>query len=196
MLTLDMRTGPDVIEPRTLHALAGLERDLRRGWPDLPEPLVLPWTEEPLLLLDQRVPCLCAPVERDPLATRGGHTVLPRKQLRRLTELAERGLPFQRLAIAHELDATGPVHHLLPQLTTGPRTCTDAVARAVLGPLPAHPGLTRAAGALARLTGGAAAGALAAAEFLLDPILFGVLAPGEPEHGRPSLWTPLLVWRW
>ena len=31
---------------------------------------------------------------------------------------------------------------------------------------------------------------------VLDPIIFGVIAPTAPRHGEPCLWYPLVAWRW
>jgi hypothetical protein len=31
---------------------------------------------------------------------------------------------------------------------------------------------------------------------LLDPIIFGVIAPTPPQHGQLCLWYPLTAWRW
>lgn len=196
MLRLDPRHDSGAITQHARLGLTELEQSLRRDWPALPRPLVLPWSEEPLVTLDQGAPWLYGPIERDPLATRGGHTVVPRTQLRRLARLAESDLPFQRLAIAHELDREGAVRGLLPALRHGPRTCTDAVARELVGPLRAHPHLTRAAATLDTLMGGAAAGLAGAVEFLLDPIIFGVIAPRGLAHAEPALWYPLVAWRW
>jgi hypothetical protein len=31
---------------------------------------------------------------------------------------------------------------------------------------------------------------------VLDPIIFGVIAPTPPRHGQLCLWYPLVAWRW
>jgi hypothetical protein len=62
--------------------------------------------------------------------------------------------------------------------------------------LPAHPGLTRAARRLESLGRAGTVSASAAVERLLDPIIFGVVAPSRPTPGTPSLWYPLVAWRW
>jgi hypothetical protein len=163
--------------------------DLRVRWPQLPEPRTFIWSEQPVAVLDRGVPWLYGPVERDPLRTARGHIVLPRREIKRLRALAALGVPFQRLAIAHELDPDGAVADILPELREGPRTCTDGVARALVGPQPVHPlvrGATRVFDAVARRT----------AESVLDPILFGVVGVPEPAHGRPATFYPLVAWRW
>jgi hypothetical protein len=121
--------------------------------------------------------------------------VLPRAQRRRLAAVARLGVGFQHVAIAHQLHPAGPVARLLPELLDGPRTCTDDVARAVAGSVPPHPFAARTLGALDRLVrrdGWLAA----AADVLLDPLVFGVLGPTTPVHGQPCLWYPLAAWRW
>src|SRR4051794_30539380 len=85
---------------------------LRRRLPPLPDPPLLPWSELSVLGLDGETPWLYAPIERDPLATADGRTVVPRREIRRLHAL--RHVPFQRLVIAHELDPEGPVREFLP----------------------------------------------------------------------------------
>ena len=103
----------------------------------------VPWVEQPVLVLDRGMPWVYGPVEHDPGMTERG-MVLPRPVIRRLTELAALQLPFQRLAIAHELDPEGPVAGYLPALEAGPRPCTAAEARTLVGPPPVHPALRRA----------------------------------------------------
>jgi hypothetical protein len=121
---------------------------------------------------------------------------VPRAQRRALAALAAQGVPFERIAIAHELDPLGPVRLLVPALCDGPRTCTPIVARQVAGPLPAHPGLARMSRAFGRLAGATISAGSAAAALLLDPIVFGVVAPDRLDHGAPALWYPLVAWRW
>jgi len=195
MLTLHTRLGPDHLRAVEGAGLAALDTALHHRWPVLRRPLVLPWTDGPLLALDGDRPWLVAPVGHDPY-TRGGRTVVPRAQRRALGGLAAQGVPFQRIAIAHELDPAGPVQALLPALKDGPRTCTASVARQVAGPLPAHPGLVRATRALGALAGAMTSAVSASAQALLDPIVFGVVAQDRPAHGEPALWYPLVAWRW
>ncbi len=160
----------------------------------LPAPRELPWSEQPVLVIDRGAPWLYGPVERDPLMTARGHTVLPRREITRLRTLAKNGVSFQRLAIAHELDADGPVRDLWSALQHGPRTCTDALARVLVGPQPAHPAVRRAARMLDAVVSGAAVGRVV--ETILDPILFGVVGTPDLTHGRPALFYPVAVWRW
>lgn len=189
---LDIRT-----ERESTITLAALEADLRRRWPQLPEPLTLPWTEEPVIALDRDTPWLYGPIERDPLTTAQGHTIMPRGQISRLRKVAALGVPFQRLAFAHELDPDGPVADLLPVVRDGPRTCTDDVARAVVGPQPVHPGVRRTGRLLDAMVGRAAIAAVArAVDTILDPILFGVVGTPDLVSGRPALWYPVAAWRW
>jgi hypothetical protein len=195
MLSLDVRQNPETVDLDSTHAIAALAGDVRRAWPELREPLALRWSDEPVLALDRGRPWLYGPIERDPLA-RGGRTVVPRAQMRQLKKLAARNIPVQRLAMAHELDPDGPVRHLTPMLRHGPRTCTDDVAKAVVGPLPPHPGLARTARALEGLVATASYASAGALHMLLDPIIFGVIAPTRPISGQPSLWYPLVAWRW
>jgi hypothetical protein len=103
--------------------------------------------------------------------------------------LAALDVPFERLAIAHELDPAGPAAEIVPMLGDGPRTCTDAVARALVGPQPVHPWVRRVVQVFdeaARRT----------AEKVLDPILFGVVGAPDLAHGRPAHFYPLAAWRW
>jgi len=169
---------------------------LRREFPQLRDPLILPWSEQPVIALDGDRPWLFGPIERDPQRTAGGRTVLPRRELRGLRELAQVGVPFQRLAMAHELDPAGAVRVLLPVLRKGPRTCTDAVARAVVGPPPPHPVVRRAGRMLDGMVRKTAVAVVGAGERLLDPILFGIIGlPGTTE-GELVLWFPIAAWTW
>jgi hypothetical protein len=164
----------------------------RRRWSQLPAPMVLPWVEQPVLVLDRGAPWVYGPVEHDPGMTDRG-MALPRPVIRRLAELAALELPFQRLAIAHELDPTEPAADHLPELRSGPRPLTAAEARFLVGPPPVHPGVRRTARVLEALVGRAAR---AAKETLLDPILFGVVGSPDLVAGEPARYYPLVAWRW
>jgi hypothetical protein len=186
-------------EVRDHPELAQLSVQINQQWPSLPSPLPLEWTETPLVSIDSSgVPWVITPTERDPLRTSRGGTVIPRKQRAKLKKIADLGVPFQRLAIAHELDAEGPVRHLLLELNQGPRTCTDAEARALVGDVPPHPGVVRAVQALDVMVCGATTVVPAPVwERLLDPIIFGIIAPTPPpRQGQLCLWYPLAAWRW
>jgi hypothetical protein len=185
-------------EVRTHPELSELSLEIEERWPDLRPPLLLEWTETPLVSVDRSgIPWVIGPVERDPMPAPGGGTVLPRRQRSRLKRIAKLGVPFQRLAIAHELDPDGPVKELLPALKEAPRRCTDEVARVLVGEVPAHPGVTRAVRALDSAVGDAtsAVGSHLWAT-ILDPIIFGIIAPALPRDGQLCLWYPLAAWRW
>jgi hypothetical protein len=114
-----------------------------------------------------------------------------------LKRIAELDVPFQRLAIAHELNPEGLVRRLLPALRDGPKTCTDEVARALVGGVPEYPGVSRAIQALDVLVCGATSIVPDRLwKALLDPIIFGIIAPTPPRHGQLCLWYPLAAWRW
>lgn len=164
---------------------------LRFRYPELPRPLLLHWSDEPVLVLDDGRPWIYGPARRDPAAV-DGRAVLPRRQARRLTGFAALGVPIHDVAVAHELDPSGPVADLLPELADGPRTCTDEVARAVVGPAPPHPAVARTA----RLLDGIVRTATRTAGDILDPIVFGVVGRDRPEHGELCLFYPLAIWRW
>jgi hypothetical protein len=178
--------------------LAELSVQINQMWPSLPEPLPLAWTETPLVSIDRSgVPWVIGPEEHDPLRSTRGRTVIPRKQRAKLKRIAKLGVPFQRLAIAHELDPEGPVRQLLAVLRTQPQPCTDELARVLVGEVPAHPGVTRAVMVLdAAVNGATSAVGINAIVSVLDPIIFGVMAPTPPLHGQLCLWYPLVAWRW
>jgi hypothetical protein len=180
--------------------LAELSVQINQMWPSLPKPLLLPWTETPLVSIDRSgVPWVIGPAEHDPLQSARGRTVIPYKQRAQLKRIAKLGVPFQRLAIAHELDPQGPVRQLLPALRTQPQPCTNEVARTLVGQVPAHPGVTRAVTVLdAAINGATSAVGINAVVSVLDPIIFGVIAPAlaPPRHGQLCLWYPLAAWRW
>lgn len=181
MLTLDKASG------------VAVDARLRQRFRWLPDPFVLPWSELPVLGLDHDTPWLYAPAERDPLLTAGGRAAVPRREIRRLRALAAQDLPFQRLAVAHELDPHGPVRDLLPELRNGPRTCTDAVAGAVVGPQPAHPAVRGTARLLDTVVGRTAA---AARDAVLDPAVLGVIGLPDVVHGQLALFYPISAWTW
>lgn len=168
------------------------DTELRRRWSQLPVPLSRPWAERPVLVLDRGTPWVYGPAECDPGMTEGG-LVLPRRVIRRLAELAALGLPFQRVVIAHELAPDGPAARYLPELRSGPRPCTSAEARALVGPPPAPPVLRRAARVLDALVGGTAR---AVAVPLLDPVILGVVGSPDLVPGQTARYYPLAAWRW
>jgi hypothetical protein len=198
MPALDVITRQHTKDLKIIAELEELGDGIQRSWPTLPDPLLLEWSESPIVAIDRSgTPWIVGPVERDPLRGSDGGTVVPRKQLARLQEIAELDVPFQRLAIAHELDPEDPVKSVLPALREGPRPCADEVARALVGEVPAHPGVTRAVRALDSAVGGATSAVPSHLwATLLDPIIFGIIAPALPWHGQLCLWYPLVAWRW
>ena len=99
--------------------LAELSVQINQMWPSLPDHSRWPWTETPMVSIDRSgVPWVIGPAEHDPLQSARGNTVIPHKQRAQLKRIAKFGIPFQRLAIAHELDPQGPVRQLLPALRT------------------------------------------------------------------------------
>jgi hypothetical protein len=193
METLDIRHDL-AIDAATRDELARLTADLERRFPQLPPPIVLPWSDQQAVALDRGRPWMYGPASTDPLMGGRGPAVLPRPQRRQLAQIAATGARFDAIGVAHELDPEGPARSLLPLLGDGPRTCSEAVARDLVGPIPAHPGVARAVGALGALVrGDLPARAL---DQLLDPVIFGVVAPSRLMHGAPSVWQPLVAWRW
>jgi hypothetical protein len=177
------------------HGSTDLDRQaaaLRRRYPELPRPMFLPWSEEPVLLLDDGRPWLYGPSRRDPAAV-DGRAVLPRRVARRLAAFAELDVPFGEIAIAHELDPAGPVRALLPILVDGPRPCSDEIARDLVKPVPPHPVLKRTARVLDRLVRN---GSAATIDVVLDPIVLAVVGSERPHQGEVRMFVPLAAWRW
>lgn len=189
-----VRPRNESFSPGTWKKLAPLATNIEQRWPDLPVPVARSWSDHAVVTLERGRLWLYGPVDRDPLMSHPGSVTLPRHPRRQLRAMAAGGLRFPALVIAHELDPGGPARSLFPLLQDGPRTCTDEVARALVGPAPAHPGLTRVARLIARIVGGppAAREGLFLSS-LLDPIVFGVVAPGPLVHGAPSLWYSLVA---
>jgi hypothetical protein len=198
MRGLELLSQSQSLEGRSNPELAELSVQVEERWPDLPPPLVMEWTETALVFVDRSgVPWVIGPAERDPLRDSRGRTVLPRRQRGKLKRIAELGVPFQRLAIAHELDGEGPVKSLLPALRKRPRTCSDQVAQALVRAVPAHPGICRALRALeSPIRAATSTAPIRVLSTVLDPIIFGIIAPTAPLHGEPCLWYPLVAWRW
>ena len=190
MLTLS-RTVDDHPE------LAALAAELTRDHADLLlQPIVMTWPETTMVALDRGSPWAFGPAECDPLRDHRGRVPIPRAARARLQELAGRGLPFQRVALAHELDPGGPVQELLPTLRQGAVECTAATARRLVGPPPPHPVVARAARVLDAIVGGAGGSAFRVVDAVLDPVVFGVVGLRPPRHGDATLWFPLAAWRW
>jgi hypothetical protein len=196
MHCLDFRSSPRHPNRTTRAELYDLGAYLHWVWPTLPAPMVLEWSENPVVALKQSVPWIYAPVERDPLRDSRGASIVPRRVLARLKRIARLGVPFQRVAIAHELDPDGPVGHELKDLQSGPRACTDEEARTLVGKVPPD----RVVARLLRVLDGAINGATFAARTLarrvLNQVIYGVVGSTAPRHGDLCLWYPLAAWRW
>jgi hypothetical protein len=166
------------------------------------QPRIAPWIDEPVIGLHRGRIWLVAPAERDPLRTPDGKYVIPAPALTELRRLAATGAGFHSIAIAHELREPGGVMgDPVPELTDGPRTCTDRVARQLVGRVPPNPGVATLALLMDRIVGGAvtvgSAMANRADRFLRDPIIFGVVgAFAAPVAGEAALWYPLTAWEW
>ena len=193
MKTLDVRHDL-AIDAVTRNELARLTADLERRFPELPPPIVLPWSDQQAVALDRGRPWMYGPAATDPLMGERGPAVLPRPQRRQLARIAATGARFDAIGVAHELDPDGPAKDLLPLLGDGPRTCSEAVARELVGPAPPHPGLAATVRALETLVRVDVSARVL--DRLLDPVVFGVVAPWPLTHGVPSVWQPLVAWRW
>ena len=195
---LDVRSRPRRPDRTTQRQLTDFDAYTRWVWPALPAPIVLEWSDSLVVALDQGVPWIYGPVERDPLRGSRRGTVLPRRVRGRLEKIATFGVPFQRLAIGHKLDREGPARDHLPELEMGPRALADHEARELVGEVPPHPSVVRAVRAIDAAVGGARLAArvpVSRARTVLTTI-FGVLAPQPPRHGALCLWYPLANWRW
>ena len=196
MKTLDVRHDL-AIDAVTRNELARLTADLERRFPELPPPIVLPWSDQQAVALDRGRPWMYGPAATDPLMGERGPAVLPRPQRRQLARIAATGARFDAIGVAHELDPEGPATSLFALLDDGPPSRCRCVARELVGPVPAHPGVTRAVGALTALVRrDLPSQAVRALDLLLDPVIFGVVAPFPLTHGAPSVWQPLVAWRW
>ena len=195
MYGLEVRSRPPASARTTRAELASLRAYQHWMWPALPAPMILEWSDSLVVALDRGGPRIYGPVERDPMRGSRGGTVLPWRVRGRLKKIATFGVPFQRLAIDHELDREGPVRHRLRELEKGPRALADHEARELVGEVPPHPAVARALRIIAAAVGGARLAARVPVRTMLTTI-FGVLAPQPPRHGAPCLWYPLANWRW
>lgn len=190
---------PRGVDRRTPADLVQLADHVGFTWPTLPAPQVAAWSEDLVLGLDGNSCWIVGPAEKDPLRGRHGRSILPPTARARLNELAALRVPFRRVAIAHELDPDGPVKALLPELRSGSQVCAEPLASTLVGCVPVDP---RTAGALHALEWATATPGRAARtdrsglRRVLDPIVFGVVAPTTPRHGQPCLFYPLTAWRW
>ncbi len=192
-------TGAARLTRAAREELGDLADDVEIRCPYLRDPRLMSWNDSLVLALEGSVPWVFGPAERDPLCGHRGRTVLPRAARSRLAKIAAYRVPFQAVAIAHELDPEGPVAELLPELVSEPQLCSDETARRLIGTVPAHPGVSRAVRLLDQAVHGATSSAQAPARMIrrsLDPIIFGVVAPKPLQSGDLTLWYPLTAWRW
>ena len=193
---LDFRSSPRHSNRTTRAELADLGAYLRLVWPTLAPPMVLEWSDNPVLALRQSVPWIHIPVALGPLRDSHGASIVPRRMRARLKGTARLGVPFQRVAIAHELDPDGPVRHQLKDLQSGPRACTDEDVRRLVGKIPASHWVTRPLRVLDAAIGGATFAPRTRAGEVLKRVIYGVVASSVIGHGDPCMWYPLAAWRW
>ncbi|ABM16748.1 hypothetical protein [Mycolicibacterium vanbaalenii] len=186
-------------------AAVSIDRTMRAKLPDLPNPIVASWDERQRLVIDRGDPWIVGPLEIDPYLTKTGGYPFPLPVADQLQRIADGGARFHRIAIAHEVDPTGPVKSLLPKVTRTGLAITPKEARGCLGQIPAAAkpkelaaSMDKAIKKVFTTAGRVAAGA---AEVLsapmLDPIVFGVVAVhGRPATGRPAIYYPLAAWKW
>ena len=199
MQGLDVRSRPRHQDSRTRARFADFNAYLHWVCPALPDPLTMAWSDDLTLALHGGVPRIVGPERLDPLRTTDGATVAPDWALDRLERFAACGVPFQRVAIAHELDPDGPVRDELNGLRWGPRTCSDQEARRLVGQVRAGPGLAGSVRLLDMALSGATSASRTANRPPRKPLIstvFGVTAPTPPRQGDISLWYPLATWRW
>ncbi len=169
--------------------------------PDLVTPLVGSWHDQPVLYLDKGLPWLLVPYDQDPLRQSDGGYPFPADVRRQLERVNERGVRFDDLAIAHELDPVGPIKSLIRTIPHQGIACDSKAAAVLIGDLPAT-GTTHKVGralesaprAIKTLLKGVAQ-APAMLLPLLDPIIFGVLHI-KADKTDLSLWYPLAAWKW
>lgn len=204
-----MLTLPAPLDDRRRAAAARTDHDLRTRVPSLRPPFAATWEDRHRLVVQDGKPWLFGPLESDPYTNRSGGYPLPADVEETLRGLALQGAEFHRIAIAHELDASGPVAAHLEDVPLHGRPITAKQAATFLGRAPATEEARHAArqiderlrkaGRAARRLGEGAVIAAAAipASIALDPIIFGVVGIGGlPLAGLPSLYYPLAAWRW
>ena len=197
-------------------AAASRDASLRKRAPDLPTYRVAPWNPEPLLLLEKGLPWILLPYDKDPLRTHDGGYPFPRRIKSDLQDLAARGVDFDALAIAHELDPKGPVAPLIPKIPPAGLLCSPETTKTLIGNTPATKASKRMAATLNHAGDAVARSApkvllglalapiavvaaplvlLAAAASGVDPIVFGVLHVDPPDGRRTSRPTRLAARR-
>lgn len=176
---------------------------IRKRVPQLPEPILATWTEDPRLYLQKGQPWIVLPAERDPLRTLKGEVAIPDRCISELQALVAAGVEFDRLAVAHEIAPSllpGSVVEVLQKSPAG-IPCAMPAVKKLLGDAPPPPRSTqRMASVLDKVvetltSSGGIAGAVLSAP--LDPIVFGVIGPaGPPAEGVGCAWFPLTAWHW
>lgn len=182
-----------------------IDATMRDKLPALPNPIVAAWDERHRLVMSKGEPWIVGPLEIDPYLTKDGGYPVPEGVVGQLRRISDGGARFHRIAIAHEVDGTGPAAYLLPKLTERGLPLTAKEAQAFLGQAPAaeRPKALAASmdKAIRRTVRGlskaaSAAGAVLTAP-LLDPIVFGVIGvTGQPRTDQPALYYPLAAWVW
>lgn len=206
-------TTPDKL---WFEAAAAREAALRKRAPDLPDYRVAPWNPEPLLVLDKGLPWILMPYDKDPLRTRNGGYPFPHRIKSDLQALVARGVDFDALAIAHELDPKGPAARLIPKIPPAGLLCDAETTKTLVGDTPATEASKRMAATLNRAGDAVAESApkvllglalapiavvaaplalLAAAASGVDPIVFGVLHVDPPDGRRTRRPTRLAARR-
>lgn len=201
MLTL---TRP--LAPVEHDAALAIDAKIRAISPTLQPAHVALWNDQPTVVRDRKTtaPWLLTPFEHDPYRTKDGGYPLPAEVRRELDALGKAHLPFDTIAVAHELDESPHVTAMLAKAGPSGVQVTPRQASLVLGRLPAPAGLQRKARGVDALVAkagglfGAGVGALMAAPaVLLDPIMFGVCLLEESSvPGRIALYYPLVAWEW
>ena len=187
------------------------DRGLRSRVPQLRQPLLADWQDNHRLVVDKGVPWIFGPVEIDPLLDRQGRMPLPDDIAAELRALAAAGAEFDRIVIAHELDAEGPVASLCDDVPAWGRPISGADARRCVVPPTASEATRSGASQLddrvrraaeigrgiARTAAVVAAAPLALPLAVMDPIIFGVNGIGAPpRHDEPAVFYPLAAWVW
>jgi hypothetical protein len=182
-----------------------IDATMREKLPALPNPIVAAWDERHRLVLSKGEPWIVGPLEIDPYLTKEGGYPFPADVADQLRRISDGGARFHRIAIAHEVDATGPAAGSLPTPTAAGVPLTAKETRALLGKAPAaeHPKALAASmdkaikKAMRGLSNAASAAGAVLSAPLLDPIVFGVIGvSGQPGSGRPALYYPLAAWVW
>ncbi len=189
-------------DPTVMAGLVKRCAPVRKAAPQLGDPLLAEWDEKARLMEDRSEPWLLVPADRDPLRTLKGDVVIPDRARADLHAVLAAGVEFDRVAIAHELDPSGPVARMREHFATGPVTCDGAVAKLVVGAVSPPRKTVATANLLDKVVGGAALAGSVLVNALpagggLDPIVFGVLGPdGPPANGQICAWFALAAWRW